>query len=198
MAAEAQVMRYLFEQGYPVPRVDELSDDGMDLAMERVDGPSMLDGLKRRPWTVRHQGRDLARLHRELHEIPAPDFLRPAEVGTGDQFLHMDLHPLNIVLSAKGPVVIDWARASRGDPDVDVAIAWVLVAAGEVAAGRVLGTILERFRQSLVDSFISQFDLGPVKQRMREVVEWKVGDPHISAREQASMWRVVASVEGSS
>jgi hypothetical protein len=37
MAQEAQTMEYLYRQRYPVPAVEELSDDGADLVMERVD-----------------------------------------------------------------------------------------------------------------------------------------------------------------
>ena len=44
----------------------------------------------------------------------------------------MDLHPLNVMIGAEGPVVIDWPNAARGDPVVDVVLAWVLMAAGEV------------------------------------------------------------------
>ncbi len=78
MAGEARTMSYARDHGYPVPAVEELSDDGTDLVMERIDGPSMVEALGRRPWTVRRQGAVLAELHRRLHEIPAPDFLGAA------------------------------------------------------------------------------------------------------------------------
>jgi tRNA A-37 threonylcarbamoyl transferase component Bud32 len=69
MAGEARTMEYLRGHGYPVPAVEEISDDGTDLVMERIDGPSMVDYMSRRPWTIRHQGRVLATLHRRLHAI---------------------------------------------------------------------------------------------------------------------------------
>ena len=43
MAGEARTMEYLRGHGYPVPAVEEISDDGTDLVMERIDGPSMVD-----------------------------------------------------------------------------------------------------------------------------------------------------------
>ncbi len=52
---EAQTMEYLRAQRYPVPAVHEVSDDGCDLVMERIDGVSMVDAIARAPWTVRRQ-----------------------------------------------------------------------------------------------------------------------------------------------
>ncbi len=132
MAGEARTMEYLRGHGYPVPAVDEVGDDGTDLVMERIDGTSMVDFMSRRPWAIRRQGALLATLHRRLHAIAPPDFLPPAPVGSGDCFLHMDLHPLNVMIGVKGPVVIDWPNAARGDARVDVVLAWVLMAAGEI------------------------------------------------------------------
>ena len=130
-------MEYLRHQGYPVPAVEELSADGGDLVMERIDGASMVEAVGRSPWAVRRQGGILADLHRRLHDVPSPDFLGPAPVGRGDRVLHLDLHPLNVLMGPKGPVVIDWANACLGDPGVDVALAWVLMSAGEIPGGRI-------------------------------------------------------------
>ena len=95
------------------------------------------------------------------------------------------------MMSPRGPVVIDWSGACRGDPGVDVAMAWVLMAAGEVPTGRLIASILSRARSVLVQSFIGSCDIDRAKQVLREVVAWKVLDPHMSAVEQARMWRVV-------
>jgi len=195
MAHEAQTMEYLYRQGYPVPAVEELSDDGADLVMERVDGPSMVEALGRSPWTVRRQSAVLADLHRRLHDVPPPEFLGPAPIGHGDRVLHLDLHPLNVIMGPKGPVVIDWPSACLGDPDVDVALAWVLMSAGEIPGGRVTAKVLGWGRALLVNGFVSQFDKRQAARQLREVVEWKVKDPHMSEREIRAMWRVVERAE---
>src|ERR1700691_2517308 len=57
----------------------------------------------------------------------APDWLR-APFGYGAPLLHLDLHPINVLLSPRGPVVIDWEGAGRGPAEADLAICWVLVA----------------------------------------------------------------------
>jgi len=41
--------------------------------------------------------------------MPPPDFLR----DEGDAILHLDRHPANVMLAARGPEVIDWANAAR-------------------------------------------------------------------------------------
>jgi aminoglycoside phosphotransferase (APT) family kinase protein len=196
MAGEAQVMEHVRSQGFPVPAVEEVSDDGLNMVIERLEGPDMLAMMSKRPWTIPRLGHLLADLHHRLHELRAPDWLPDAPVGRGDRLLHLDLHPLNVMMSTKGPVVIDWTGACRGDPDVDVALTWVLMAAGEVPTSRFMGMILGRARSALVKSFVDSFDIDAVKQTLRDVVAWKVLDPHMSVAEQANMWQVVKGATG--
>ena len=196
LTEEARVMEYVRSQGYPVPGVEEVSDDGIDMVMERIEGTDMVATMTKHPWTIPRQGRVLADLHRQLHELGPPDWLHDAPVGRGDRLLHLDLHPLNVMMGPRGPVVIDWTGACRGDPAVDVALAWVLMAAGEVPTGRLLGTILGRARSVLVKSFLCSFDVDVVKQSLGDVVAWKPLDPHMSVSEQDRMWQLVKEVGG--
>jgi aminoglycoside phosphotransferase (APT) family kinase protein len=195
MAQEARTMAYLHQKGYPVPAVEELSDDGSELAMERIEGRSMVDAIGAAPWSVRRQARVLAELHQRLHDIAAPDFLPPAPVGEGDRVVHMDLHPLNVMIARNGPVVIDWTGAAAGDPAVDVGLAWVLMAAGQIPGSPVMAKLLGWGRALLVNGFVSRFDRYEVTRRLRAIVEWKVQDPHMSEAEVAGMWKVVEQAE---
>jgi Ser/Thr protein kinase RdoA (MazF antagonist) len=110
-AAEAALMRYLRAAGYPVPEV--LGADGPDLVMEGLHGREMLADMAVRA---------LAVLHDRLHDIPAAPGL-PHPLGPGKRILHLNLHPGNVMLTADGPVVIDWTNASAGPPGADVAMA---------------------------------------------------------------------------
>ena len=195
MAHQAQTMTFLRDEGYPVPAVEEISDDGCAMVLERIEGPSMVDAISKAPWTVRRQARTLADLHARLHEITAPAFLGPAPVGDGDRVLHMDLHPLNVIVSPKGPFVIDWANACRGDPLVDVGVAWILMAAGQIPGNKVQAALLGWGRALLVNGFVNRFDRAAVSGRLREVVTWKVTDAHMSEAEVAGMWKLVERAE---
>ena len=198
MVPEARIMEYARANGFPVPAVEEISDDGSDMVMERIDGADMFMSLTKRPWTISRQGRLLAGLHDRLHEIPAPNWLADAPFGDGDRLLHLDLHPLNVILSSKGPVVIDWTNARRGDPAADVALTWVLIAAGEAPSSRIVSAIAERARSVLVQSFLRSFDTDEVTRCLSDVVTWKVRDPHMSVAEQAGMWKVVENAKRTS
>lgn len=187
LALEARTMEYVRSHGYPVPAVDSLSDDGNDLVMERLQGPSMLEALERRPWSLQRCASILADLHHELHELAAPAWVPAAPCGEGDRLLHLDLHPLNVIMTGRGPVVIDWPNAVRGDPAVDVALTWALMSCGEIPGGSLKAALLGRFRTSLVEGFLRHFDLGPVRACLLEAVTWKVRDPHLSKGEQAAM-----------
>ncbi|MGD0882686.1 MAG: phosphotransferase [Acidimicrobiales bacterium] len=184
MVAEARTMEFVRTHGYPSPRVFDVSDDGLDLVMERIDGPTMVDAGATRPWRLRAMGRELAELHQLLHRrLPAPDWVPAAPVGTGDRMLHMDLHPLNVLMGQDGPVVIDWTGAARGEPLVDVAATWLLVASGQVPTGRVQSVVLEIGRRIFLGSFLGPFPMDVLESILPEVVEWKCADPNMSAGE---------------
>ncbi len=188
-------MEYARGHGYPVPAVDHLSDDGTDMVIERVDGPSMAQSLRRRPWSLGAQGDVLGGLHRRLHAIAAPQWVRPGPGTDGGCLVHLDLHPLNVLMGPAGPVVIDWSNACRGDGAIDVALTWVLMAAGGMPERRLEAFVEGLARRRLVDGFLSGFDIDPVRATLRAVVEWKVTDPHMTADECRRMWDVVHRAE---
>jgi tRNA A-37 threonylcarbamoyl transferase component Bud32 len=133
--AEAGLMRYLAAQGYPVPEVYDA--DGRDLVMERLDGPDMLADLGRRPWLIPRHARTLADLHNRLHRITGPPGWPPAvgrdgtPLSPGTAVVHLDLHPANVMLTRRGPVVIDWVGARVGAPGADVAMAYLIMATAD-------------------------------------------------------------------
>ncbi len=149
--AEAEMMRHLGQARYPVPAVYDAA--GSDLVMERLDGRDMLADVSRRPWLVRRHARTLAHLHNRLHQIAAPPGL-PQVVGTGSAVLHLDLHPGNVMLTSRGPVVIDWSNVRRGPAGADVAMAYLIMASSEVddlplpvrvSAGALRGVFIRHF-----------------------------------------------------
>ena len=158
---EFEIMNYLAEVGYPVPRVYDVH--GPDLVMERLDGREMLAELASNPWRVRQHARILAGLHDRLHEIEAPPGL-PTAFGPGRAVLHLDLHPGNVMLTSRGPVVIDWSNARAGSPGADVAMAYLIMASSDVdQAPRLIRPAVGAVRAALVGRFCAAVrdDPGP-------------------------------------
>lgn len=195
MEKEAKVMAYAAQAGYPVPRVEEISADGSELVMERIDGPTMFEILSRQPWTLRRHAAALAALHDRLHEIPGPQWLDPVLAG-GDHLVHLDLHPLNVIVSPKGPVVIDWSNAARGVGAADVALTWLVIMAAEIPGKAVQAAVGRVFRRLFARSFLGHFDRASVRTALPAVGAWKCRDRNMRAPEVARMQSLVARESG--
>jgi hypothetical protein len=176
---EALVMRHALSRGYPVPRVLEVTSDG--LVLERVEGQTMSAALRRRPWMLRQHCFLPARLHDKLHALPTPARLRA--IGTGDRLLHFDLHPDNVILSPAGPVVIDWSNAHRGEAALDVALTWIILATSVGPPGRLL-----------LRWFLPRFERAALVRALPGAAEWRLADPHVTDAERKAMRRLVAGV----
>jgi aminoglycoside phosphotransferase (APT) family kinase protein len=120
-AAEAVVMDHVRGHGYPVPGVRSATRS--DLVMERLTGPTMGEALQEGRIGPAEGGAMLARLLRDLHALPARHFADPAV-----SVLHLDLHPLNVIITADGPKVIDWDTAEEGSPGLDWGMSAVILA----------------------------------------------------------------------
>jgi aminoglycoside phosphotransferase (APT) family kinase protein len=190
--AEAELMIYLAGAGYPVPKVH--GADGPDLVMERLDGPDMLADLASKPWRARQYGRMLAGLHDRLHDIEAQPGLRVA-FGPGRQVLHLDLHPGNVMLTARGPVVIDWSNASAGSPGADTAMAYLIMASSEVdQAPRLLRPAIGAVRAALVGQFRAAVcdDPGP---HVAAVARERILDRNVRPAEAERLTRLAEQAE---
>jgi aminoglycoside phosphotransferase (APT) family kinase protein len=200
IAHEARTMRYVAEHGYPVPHIEEVRAEGTEIVMERIDGPIMMDAMVRPPWKIGEHLRLLADLHDRLHRIPGPDWLpdMPAgcpdgNAGHGDATLHLDLHPMNVIMSPTGPVVIDWPNARRGDPLVDVALSYALIACGQIPLPRPVAATISAIRPPLLDRFFAQRYLGAdFWHRLAEMAELKCFDANMSPKEVRALRALAA------
>lgn len=194
---EAHVMGLAHAAGYPVPEVRGISDDGRDLTLERIDGPTLLDDLAAHPWRVNRSADLLAELLVDLHEIPvAPaedgsDTLRPAATGPGPTLIHLDLHPLNVLASPRGPIVIDWANAGSGVAEDDVAVTWLVMAAAAVPGGAAMAFAGRVLRDRFVRRLLASFDRDELRRHLRTAAVWKIGDANLDAAERGRMQNLV-------
>ncbi|GAA2543780.1 phosphotransferase [Winogradskya consettensis] len=115
--AEAAAMRHVAGLGFPVPEV--FSASGGDMVLERLSGPTLAESGT----TPSEVARILADLHQRLHDLPV---WPGAPAGTS--IVHLDLHPDNVLMTGRGPVVIDWCNARADDPDLDTAMTALILA----------------------------------------------------------------------
>jgi len=138
-----------WQLGARVPKPIELLEiDGRrGVVFERIQGPNLIQSLRRNPFQFVGYARLLARLQAALHAIPAAMFpsqheriqrnlemstflagdlkkrllQRLAALPDGEKLCHGDFHPENIILTAQGPLIIDWEGCMCGNPSADVA-----------------------------------------------------------------------------
>lgn len=135
---------------------DVIEVDGRPaVVFERIDGPSMWQRMLDAPNDARALTQEMVAVQKAIHAAGAPDGLpslterlglkigtanelEPSErdaalqllssLPSGAALLHGDFHPGNVLLSASGPIVIDWFDAAVGHPTADIARTSLLVA----------------------------------------------------------------------
>jgi uncharacterized protein (TIGR02172 family) len=147
---EARISRAIYESGLPVPEAGELIhvNGRAGLIYQRVYGDSLYKAAQRKPWNIPRYLKRFAELHVEIHslsistDLPSqrqilersirqavglPNNLRTKVLAAleampdGSQLCHGDFWGGNILMSPRGEVIIDWNRASRGNPLADLA-----------------------------------------------------------------------------
>jgi aminoglycoside phosphotransferase (APT) family kinase protein len=112
----------------------------------------MLNAILEKPYRFPHFSRQMADLHLQMHVRDARNLepvterlagkIRAVQAFDGEtkntllkhlfslpqdtKLLHGDFHPDNIMLTANGPVIIDWIDATLGHPLADVARTFVI------------------------------------------------------------------------
>ncbi|MEX0426475.1 phosphotransferase [Nocardioides sp. DS6] len=168
---EAELMRWLGCAGYPVPEVHRSS--GPDLVMERVEGPTLASAMTTGPLSPADGGTLLADLHDRLHALEHHGVM---------PLLHLDLHPLNVVLTADGPVVLDWSNARRGPAGLDVALTvlileQLLITPGTLPSDPALETALRESLGEFFPAFVSSV-ATPYVDHLGDAEEFRRQDPY--------------------
>jgi uncharacterized protein (TIGR02172 family) len=160
---EARIAAIVHAAGLPIPAVGEVVEINgrAGLIYERVAGVSMLETFKAKPGRFFQFARLLAELQAEMHtcrvpELPSlrqrlekkireaetlPSDMRRAILATLDRLpdddclCHGDFHPDNVLLTARGPIIIDWTDATCGSPLADVARTSLLLRVGALPSG---------------------------------------------------------------
>jgi len=148
-AYEAKMARAIFAAGAPCPKVGEVVEvEGRaGIVYERIEGPSLEKQVRAKPWLLARAARTLADTQADMHAHSLPTLpslretlqqriqhatpLTPAlraaalraleRLPDGSALCHGDFHHGNVLLSSRGPLVIDWENATSGHPLADVA-----------------------------------------------------------------------------
>jgi aminoglycoside phosphotransferase (APT) family kinase protein len=158
---EVAALRAAADGGLPVPRVEAAAtwQERPALLLSWCPGRTLLAELQRRPWCVRQLGLAVGRLHARIHAVAVPDILRQgpdswigwagpvddalrvrllAAVDTirPDALLHLDYHPLNIMVAgAAVTCVLDWTNVRAGDRRADLARTVTILRLAPIGAG---------------------------------------------------------------
>ena len=182
LAAEAAVMAHAHAAGVPVPVVHDVSSDGA-IVMDRVDGPTLLADLIDHPDGVDDGMRTLVDLHDRVHAVQAPADLRRRSLP-GDRLLHLDLHVLNVIRTADGPMLIDWTNAIAGPAEADLAMTWIAHSSVMAAdAGLDDEPMFRQLQHRMSESLLALVDPGPIAAVLPDVATWRLDDPSVTAAE---------------
>lgn len=151
---EAWTTAAVHKAGLPVPAVERIVEvrGRLGIVFERIKGPSMGDMLTHEPWKLFRLARVMAELQATMHSCEIPELpsrrqrleerIRAVaalptntkeavlkalgQLPDGSAVCHGDFYMDNIIMSPRGPIIIDWYGAARGNPLADVARTWLL------------------------------------------------------------------------
>jgi len=188
---EIDIHRKIITLPVPAPMfLGAIEFDGRQgIIYERVSGPSMLKLATSKPWLLFRMARLLAELQAEMHRQPGTGLptLRssleyaiqqaeslPADLKEsvlrllptmpeGTALCHFDFHPDQVLLTAKGPVILDWMTARQGHPLADVARTSIILKFSQVpGAGKLEQAIVDLWRRLFYRAYINRyFELNP-------------------------------------
>jgi uncharacterized protein (TIGR02172 family) len=191
---EVDTGRYIQDAKLPVPKVYERVklNEREGIVYERIEGPSLLHELASKPWNVVKYARLLASLHAQVHQVPAPTSLETqrewatggvpetdklskdlkekvlqllASIPDGNQLCHGDFHPGNIIVTPRGPIIIDWMTASKGVACGDVARTLTILEAASVPEGMPMRWLLVWVRKVFLSTYLKTYSqLQPVEK----------------------------------
>ncbi len=162
-------------------------DDRKGLIMERVDGITMMQDIDAKFVSdagifIQHAP-VMAEIHASLHSktLPGlplqydmirggierakdlPEYLRKGvlerleELPQGDVVCHYDLHPGNIMLSSRGPIIIDWLTASSGNPHADIARTLLLIGHGGPPEEIMPKIEFDKLRSQFIVTYLAEY-----------------------------------------
>ena len=100
--------------------------------------------------------------------------------------IYRDLHPQNVVLTAGGPVIIDWEGAASGPAIADIAMTWVIIGFSDIPGPRLRAVAAGGVQAAFTRAFLRA--AGPVDQATRLIaVRQRLTDQNLLPSEVARL-----------
>ncbi len=223
--------RAAWAAGVPTPQAFEIIEiaERRGIVFARIEGATMLASLFAHPEQLEQHAHQLADLHIALHaraisslpsqrrrlthqiqsaaglsgQAKARALEALAALPDGNALCHGDFHPDNLMLTADGPLVIDWVDATRGQPLADVArtslllqTAHLSLANGALAAELLAG--LAQFHDGYLSRYLTSEPVALQQAKRAAIEAWRL--PLAAARlaegvSEAEARALVAMVE---
>ena len=203
-AIEAEITAAVHRNGLPTPAVRgvEVVEGRESAVFERIDGQSMWEQVRNGERDVPSAAVELAEIQLAIHRAHAPSSLLEVRdrVGAkinaasvllaterdeaqrilaclprGSSLCHGDLHPGNVLMSGRGPIVIDWYDAAAGSPIADFVRSSLLIrpsvgGTGVLHLPESSNAVLRRFHASYVTRMLDDLDVDLEVARSWEAV----------------------------
>jgi uncharacterized protein (TIGR02172 family) len=197
---EAEIGRAVHEAGVSSPAVYNIVEvDGRKgLEYQRVCGETMLKLIQSAPWRILHYGRNMARLHAQIHghstnKLPQQkDKLRQSvrasdrilgdrvekiikfleALPSGSSVCHGDFHPDNILIAQSQTTVIDWTNSFSGNSLGDVARTCLLLQSPYMPEGPfIIRALAKVIKKLLYKSYLKEY-MSLTKASYEDVDRW--------------------------
>jgi hypothetical protein len=194
---EARIMTWVGEHGVRVPQVFDA--DGADLVMERIEGRAALAGLDTHPWRATAVGRLLANLHHQLDAVPVGDWtpVHAARADLRPGVAPCDLHPDNVMLTADGPVLIDWTPGRRRRPPNGPRYTWLIVAELGLPNDSLGHAVHTVGRRALLTAFLRGVDRDGARSWLGRIAADRKTDKNTTDDERRRLARYVTGATNS-
>jgi tRNA A-37 threonylcarbamoyl transferase component Bud32 len=182
---ESKLVMEIGYTGIPVPDVlDVIELEGRyGIVFRKVKGRSMKELVWAKPWTYSNNAKLLAKLHRHIHKVVAPnlpshrkfligriqsspwfssEFKRKVlqklkQLPDGDSLCHCDFNLYNILVSPNEATILDWGSAKQGNPLADVAETSLCIRTGLLPKNRFNKAILSIARNKFSNIYLSHY-----------------------------------------
>lgn len=190
---EFKISKIVSNLGLQVPEVREIVeiDSRNGIIYEKLEGKSMIQMMKTKPFQIGKYGQQLAELQYSFHQKTVQDLpkqIDKLEHGIGrrayiteedksriihklkelnhkNQLCHNDFHPDNVLITDNGPYIIDWMTVSQGNSIGDFARSCLMLKIGTPPSGFIDRMLTGFFRSRFYKGYTNRyFDLVDVNK----------------------------------